>query len=228
MPFHVEIRRSFHLARAFNVDPEQLRRKVLEPWRRGGPIELGDREWDPRESSLRIIEGPKLAPTDLSMGRGWQKAERFGEDVTRSLLAAATAPQAIPVAVLAETESARRSVIEMLGRLGVKTVDWAAVRARIVAATTVVAPGPPPGIDGVAALLAVERTDPSESWLFEAGLAVGALRGRAIVVQLSDQPPPPELRELGAIRIDPDRPASLHALAERLRQAGSPASVPQA
>jgi hypothetical protein len=228
MPFHVEIRRSVHLARAFNVDPEQLRQKVLDPWLRGKPIVLDERRWDPRESSLRIIEGPELAPTDLSMGRGWQRAERFGEDVTRSLLAAAAAPEPFPVAVLAETDATRRSMTGLLERLSVTVADWSAVRAGFVAAATVDAPHPSGGSDGVAALIAVERTDTSESWLFEAGLAVGALRGRAIVVQLSDQPLPPQLRELGAIRIDPDRPASLEALAERLRQAGSPATVPQA
>ena len=74
-----------------------------------------------------------------------------------------------------------------------------------------------------AAVLAVEHEQPSPDWLFEAGLALGALGGRAIVAQLGDQPPPAALRDLGVIRIDPDRPASVYAMAERLRRAaGAP------
>ena len=71
----------------------------------------------------------------------------------------------------------------------------------------------------VVAILVVERADPSPDWLFDAGLALGALGGRAIVAQLGDEPAPAALRDLGAIRLDPDEPASLHALAERLRHA---------
>jgi hypothetical protein len=222
MPFHVEIRRSFHLARAFNLDPEQLRRTVLEPWRRGGPIEFGDREWDPRESSLRIIEGPELEAVDLSMGRGWQNAERSGEDVTRDLLAAAAA-EAAAATVVGDSASARRIATEALERLKVRVVDWASVRALITTAESQVGAAPA-GLDGMVAILAVEGGEASE-WLFEAGLAIGALRGRAIVAVTGDGQPPPELGGLGAVRIDPVSPASLDALAERLHQAGFPASV---
>jgi hypothetical protein len=221
MPFHVEIRRSFHLARAFNLDPEELRRTVLEPWRRGGPIELGDREWDPRESSLRVIEGPELEPVDLSMGRGWQKAERSGEDVTRGLLAAAAA-EAAAVTVVGDSPSALRVATEALRRLKVRVADWAAVRELITTAGSHggAAPG---GLDGMVAILAVEGGEAPERWLFEAGLAIGALRGRAIVALTADREPPPELRQLGSVRIDPARAASLDALAESLRHAGFPA-----
>lgn len=221
MPFHVEIRRSFHLARAFNLDPEELRRAVLEPWRRGGPIELGDREWDPRESSLRIIEGPELEPVDLSMGRGWQKAERSGEDVTRGLLAAVAA-EAAAVTVVGDSPSALRVATEALQRLKVRVADWASVRALI---TTAESQGGAAGLDGMVAILAVEGGEAPERWLFEAGLAIGALRGRAIVALTAGREPPPELRELGSVRIDPARTASLDALAESLHQAGFPASV---
>ena len=223
MPFHVEIRRSFHLARAFNLDPEKLRRTVLEPWRLGGPIEFGDREWDPRESSLRIIEGPELEPVDLSMGRGWQKAERSGEDVTRGLLAAA-ATEAAAVTVVGDSASARRVATEALERLKVRVADWASVRALITDAESKLG-APPAGLDGIVAILAVEGGEASERWLFEAGLAIGALRGRAIVAVTGDRPPPPELRGLGTVRIDPGPTASLDALVERLHQAGFRASV---
>jgi len=223
MSFQVEIRLSFHLARAFDRDSEELRRAVLEPWRRGGPIEFGDREWDPRESSLRIIEGPELEPVDLSMGRGWQRAERSGEDVTRGVLAAAAA-EASAVTVLGETASAGRIATEALERLNVRVADWASVRALITTAESTV-DASPAGLEGVIAILAVEGDEAPERWLFEAGLAVGALRGRAIVALTGAGRPPPELQELGTVRIDSDDTASLDALAERLRHAGLPASL---
>jgi hypothetical protein len=220
VPFHVEIRHSFRRAWAFNLDQARLGGAILEPWRRGDPVELGDREWHPRDATLRVLEGPELAPPELAHGQGWHHAERSGHDVTAEALSRA-ATQATAVAVLGETPSAERAVLDLLEKLGTPVLDWGAVRARILAAATVVAgprldPGPVS-----AAVLAVEREEPSPGWLFEAGLALGALGGRAIVAQLGDQPPAAALRDLGVIRIDPAQPASLHALAERLRHAGA-------
>jgi hypothetical protein len=220
MPFHVEVRRSFQRAWAFNLDEQKLRRTVIEPWRMGSPLELGDREWDPEASTLKILEGPELEPSDLALGRGWHNAERSALDVTASVLSRA-ATAAATVAVLAETPSAGRAVIELLGQLGVQAIDWAVVRARILAVATVA--GRPPDRGELApTILVPDRTGSTGAWLFEAGLALGALGGRAIVVQVGDDPPPAELRSLGVIRLDPGEPASLQALAERLRRAGSP------
>jgi len=123
------------------------------------------------------------------------------------------------VAVLAETPAGRETAMRLLDQLGVRTAEWEAVRARILAAATVMKPAAPPAAQVVVALLMVEQGAPSGEWLFEAGLALGALAGRAIVVQLGDSSPPAELRDLGVIRVDPERPATLHALSERLRQA---------
>ncbi len=220
MPFHIEIRHSFRRAWAFNLSEEKLGRAILGPWRRGEPVELGDREWDPRDSTLLILEGPEIAPPELAHGQGWHHAERSGRNVTAEALSRA-ATKAATVALLGETPSAQRAVLDLLGKLETPIVDWAAVRARILAAATVVAGPRLDSGDVVAAVLAVEREEPSPAWLFEAGLALGALGGRAIVVQLGEQPPPAALRDLGVIRIDPAQPASLHALAERLRHVGA-------
>lgn len=218
MPFHVEVRRSYRRAWAFNLSEERVRRTILEPWRRGGPVELGDREWDPKESTIRVLEGPELAPPELALGQGWHHAERSGREVTREILSQAAA-QAVRASVLAESESAQRTVVDLVERLGVSTVDWAALQARILAAATT-ATGPPFGAGEIPlAVLVVERPEASPAWLFEAGLALGALGGRAIVVQLGGGSPPVALRDLGVIRIDPGEPASLQALAERLRRA---------
>src|SRR5437762_701735 len=116
MPFHVEMRRSFRRAWAFNLDADRLRHTVVDPWRKGKPVELGDQEWDPGESTLRILEGPELSSPDLALGQGWHNAERSARDVTvRVLDAAAT----VSAAVIAETDSAQRLVTELLRGLGV-------------------------------------------------------------------------------------------------------------
>lgn len=212
MPFHVELRQGFRRASAFNLDEEMLRRTVLEPWQRGGPLELGDQEWDPQESTLQILEGPELEAPDLAVGRGWHNAERSAQDATARLLERIAA-QAASVAVMAQSPAARRAVVELLERVGVQVADWEALRARILAGAS----SPDLGVGAV--ILVSEGPDPDQSWLFEAGLALGALGGRAIVAQLGDLAPPPPLGDLGVIRLDPEQPASIDALVERLRQA---------
>jgi hypothetical protein len=86
MAYHVQIRRSLRRAWAFNLDRDRVSRAVIEPWLAGRTLRLGDREWLPRDCSLRIVEGPELPPQDLAFGQGWNAAERSGEDVTRGLL----------------------------------------------------------------------------------------------------------------------------------------------
>lgn len=219
MPFHVEIRQSIRRAWAFNLSPERLARIVVEPWRHGRPVVLGDREWVPKDSTLRILEGPQLSPPDLAYGGGWQNAERSAQDVTATVLTEAET-QATSIAVLAETRTGHGTVAPLVEQLEVQTVEWAALRSRLLAATTMADAGPTPQLgDIVVAILVAERADPSPEWSFDAGLALGALGGRAIVAQLGDEPAPAALRGLGVIRLDPEEPASLHALSERLRDA---------
>jgi hypothetical protein len=218
--FHVEIRRSLRRARAFNLSEDKLRHTIVEPWRGGRTVELGDQQWDPVESVLRILEGPELGQPELALGKGWNSAERSATDVTSRVLSEAAV---VLVAVLSETPAGHETAARLLDRIGVRTAEWAAVRARILAAATVVPRASRQSGEPVVALLLVERGAPAGGWLFEAGLALGALGGRAVVAQLGDEPPPAAIRDLGVIRLDPEEPASLHALAERLRHAGAPA-----
>lgn len=113
MPFHVEIRGALNHARAFNLSLEELRRTVLESWLTSRQVELGEREWDPRESSLRILEGPHLDPPDLSFGQGWSNAERASEDVTQRVLETTETPK-LPDAFIVEAELPEATVAEML------------------------------------------------------------------------------------------------------------------
>jgi hypothetical protein len=114
VPFHVEISGGLNHARAFNLNLDELRKGVLEPWLTGRPLELGERKWDPRESALRILEGPHLDPPDLSFGQGWSNAERSAEDVTRRVLEN-TEPPKLPDAFVVEAEVPEATVAEMLG-----------------------------------------------------------------------------------------------------------------
>lgn len=189
MAYHVEIRRGRRWAREFNLDDARLRREVLEPWAAGRTIKLGDREWEPAECSMRILEGPELAGPDLAFSRGWDRAERVSTVVTGELVADA-ARAAATVAVLAETESARDAVLAALRNLGVQAADW-------------------PAAEPAALVLAVETSDPPRAWLYEAGAAVGTVDRRAVVVPLGDAPGPPELADLVTARPGPELAAAL-------------------
>jgi hypothetical protein len=69
-------------------------RAVVDAWRAGSCLRLGDRDWLPRDCALRIVEGPELAPQELAFGRGWSAAERSSADVTRRLLGEAASTRA--------------------------------------------------------------------------------------------------------------------------------------
>src|SRR2546425_5784341 len=221
MPFHVELRHSSRRARAFNLDAEKLRRTVVEPWLHGRPVELGDREWDPGASTLRILEGPELGAPDLAMGQGMHNAERSAQDVTAQVLDRAATATAT-VAVLAETPSGQLLVTELLAQIGVRPVDWIVLRAPTLAAATVVAERRLEASEMVAAILLVESESPTRAWLFEAGLALGAVGGRAIAGQIGDGPTPGGGRDLPAIRVNPPQTASAPWPAGRLRGTSRP------
>ena len=210
----MEVRRSFHHARLFNLSEEQLRRRVLEPWARGAAFEMGDREWSPAESRLTVLEGRELDTAELGLGQGWSNASRVAEDVTERLLATArSAPDGIeqaPVAVLAEAPAAASATASLLEDLGLVAIDWELAQARILAG----------GSSGVAAVVAVLEDGMTPALGFAVGLALGALRDRTILVQLGAGPLPAELAHLSHIRPDPESRAWIHALAERLQLMG--------
>jgi hypothetical protein len=211
MAFHVEISSGFRQrARAFNLDEGELGNKILDPWMRGRPISLGDKDWEPRDCKLIVLEGPELADTDLSMGRGWSNAEKTAENVTRRLIDAASAPTKPVIAVLAESEAAGAEVARMLERLELETAPWNELRARILSPPAT-ASGP-----GYAAVLATDSAEPAAAWLFDAGLARGALGQRAVVAQLKDTAIPAQLAGIDVIRLISDDEASLRALGDRL------------
>jgi hypothetical protein len=219
--FHVEIKRGFRHARAFNLGQERLRRTVLDPWVGGRPIELGDREWLPKDCTLRILEGPELEGPELAMGRAWDSAERTAENVTRRLVDEVASRGAPLVATLGASAATEAEAKEMLASLGAEEVSWADLRARILAPD-----GGRPGAGGpparYAALLVVGDGPPDSDWLFDAGLARGALGDGAVLVQLDQGSIPESLAGIDVLRLRPGDEASLEALGERLGLRGGP------
>jgi len=130
VPFHVEIGGGINHARAFNLSLDELRRQVLEPWLTGRRVELGEREWQPAESSLRILEGRHLDSPDLSFGQGWANAERSAEDVTKRLLTE-TKPPKLPDAFVVEAELPEATVAEMLSGQQAQPVPLGDVERRL-------------------------------------------------------------------------------------------------
>jgi hypothetical protein len=134
--FHVELRSRRGLRRAwtFNFTEERLQREVVSPWLAGDVIVFGDRDWEPRESELRILAGPKLRGPDLAHGQGSAVAEKTATNVTRRVLAdaqpkrAAQSAEGVAAALLdalreldgvsIESEEALGIVAERLRMLG--------------------------------------------------------------------------------------------------------------
>src|ERR1700678_4434747 len=86
--YHVELRQFPHNMCRFNLDDRALA-AILDPWIQRRMVEFGERKWHPEQTRLRILEGPSIPITQLTMGRGWRTAERQGTDVTDRLLAEA-------------------------------------------------------------------------------------------------------------------------------------------
>jgi hypothetical protein len=83
--YHLELRKFPHNECRFNLDEDELD-EIVRPWVRGEWIRVGERNWNVHAARLTILEGPQLAPGELTMGRGWRIAERHGNDVTRQVL----------------------------------------------------------------------------------------------------------------------------------------------
>jgi len=130
VPFHVELSTGLNHARAFNLNREQLTVQVVAPWLEGLPVELGEQEWLPAESRLKILEGPRLDGPDLAFGQGWSNAERSAEIVTERELAAAPTPER-PDAFVIETDQPDAVVGKMLAGQAAAPVAWIDARERI-------------------------------------------------------------------------------------------------
>jgi hypothetical protein len=128
--FHVELSSGINHARSFNFSREQLMAEVIAPWLEDLPVELGEQEWQPAESKLKILEGPHLDGPDLAFGQGWSNAERASEEVTQRELAAAPPPD-LPDAFVIEAEQPDIALGKLLEGQAANPVAWTEVRNRI-------------------------------------------------------------------------------------------------
>jgi hypothetical protein len=135
MAFHIEVSRGLNHARAFNLSEAVVQRSIVDPWINDREIELGDHKWLPKESELRILEGPELSNPELSFGNGWANAERGGEFVTKRLIDEAVQARregtAGPAAIVIETDSAVQTLAGLVSGKQTQSVDLDSVRARI-------------------------------------------------------------------------------------------------
>jgi hypothetical protein len=128
--FHVELSSGIKHARSFNFSREQLMAEVIAPWLEDLPVALGEQEWQPAESKLKILEGPHLEGPDLAFGQGWANAERASEEVTQRELAAAPPPD-LPDAFVIEAEQPDIALGKLLEGEAATPVAWTEVRNRI-------------------------------------------------------------------------------------------------
>src|SRR2546429_5370298 len=178
MAFHLEVSGSLNRARLFSLDEAGLSR-VLGPWAQGQPVEIGEREWDPAESELTVLDGPVLDARDLAMGQGWSNAAKVSRDVSREVLerARADASQPYAVAVMADEHETHSAIESVLHGLGLRAIDWSAARAGILdPEASAYAAG------AVAAVVAV--AGPPTAPTFEGGVGVGAFRGPGVRLQV--------------------------------------------
>jgi hypothetical protein len=104
--FHVEMRSGMQVVREFNLSEERLWLEFLAPLMADAGFSVEGHEFIPRQTRLKVYEGPELRTDQLGMGRGWQNVERTAVDVTERLLSRARAHTATTAAQPAEPRPA--------------------------------------------------------------------------------------------------------------------------
>jgi hypothetical protein len=130
VPFHVELSAGMNRARVFNLTREELMAGVVEPWLQDRTIAMGEREWAPRKSALRILEGPRMEDPDLAFGQGWANAERSSENATRRILDEAPPPR-VPDAFVVETDSPEAVSAELVSGHDGRAIQWSEAMRRL-------------------------------------------------------------------------------------------------
>jgi hypothetical protein len=115
VPFHVELKDHRDVVRAFNLTEEQVTARFITPLRTSTRFSIEDKEFESRKARLIIVEGPRLATGELTLGQGWTTARKRGEDVTQRFLTASSV--SMPLAGDAGMEISSRLRERVLGRL---------------------------------------------------------------------------------------------------------------
>jgi len=154
VPFHVEVSSPLHHARVFNLEGSELR-QILKLWVAGQTFELGEQEWEPRESKLKVLEGKALEGPDLAFGQGWSNALRSAKDVTRPLLEAEEARAPLAPILAIEAESAGEAAARVAAGADPRPIEWSEVRGQI--------DGRDPAVAAVIVVLRPSGSEPSRS-----------------------------------------------------------------
>lgn len=83
--YHVELRQFPRNLNRFNLSGPQVG-AILVRWAQREQVEVNGQNWDPKQATITVLEGPEIPVHRLSLGRGWPLAERQGEDVTARVL----------------------------------------------------------------------------------------------------------------------------------------------
>jgi len=83
--YHLEMRNFPRVQTRFNQSGEEVGAIVLL-WVQDQIVEVEEEKWAPWESTITIIEGPPIPVGGLSLGRGWNTAQREGTNVTERIL----------------------------------------------------------------------------------------------------------------------------------------------
>ena len=75
-----------HAVREFNLSEQRLWMEFLAPLMADAGFTVEGHEFIPRQTRLKVYEGPELRSDQLGMGRGWQNVERTAIDVTERVL----------------------------------------------------------------------------------------------------------------------------------------------
>lgn len=90
------MRSGIQAVREFNLSEQRLWVEFLAPLMADANFTVAGHEFVPRQTRLKVYEGPELRPDQLGMGRGWQNVERTANDVTERVLERAREHTAAP------------------------------------------------------------------------------------------------------------------------------------
>lgn len=131
MPFHIEISSPFDCARVLNINEAELRGKVLDFWVSGLPFKFHEKDWEPRECRLTILEGPEIESGSDGAKESWDKALRAADDVTRQMLETTEASAPTRIAVVVEADSVEAALRDLRSGRPPEQIPWATAIERI-------------------------------------------------------------------------------------------------
>ena len=109
--YHVQLRQRRNTASVFNLSRDDVRNRFVTPMVTDRVFDFAEKQWNPRETRLTVLEGRQLRPDELGLGRGWPNALRVATDVTDRFLSdgRVTGPQIDPVMRLEDRIAGRLS-----------------------------------------------------------------------------------------------------------------------